>query len=362
MRQYESILCQREDFDHDNPPSRVENRSRSWGLVSGAAAGDRRHYALQPILNASQKVVGREALYRSGWDDQFDGDPDAATRIMIDNWLLYGFKDTTSRTLTFINCTCEALVSGLLTLLPPWAVLEVLETVEPDGEVVRACRRLKKLGYRISLDDFESPEKMEGLLELADFIKIDFRCTNVEERQRLRRSLRGSEATLIAEKVETEEEFLMAKREGFQLFQGFYFREKASFAMTRDAFGETRCLRLLEASAERGCSIGKLADLIAESPGIACRLLRMANWLTVGGRPVNSIRDSLKLVGRRKFRKLVLLVMLAEAATWDDLAPEALQYCEMAGLRSGVEGVPEAKEKGRKASNVITMGKSFRKQ
>jgi c-di-GMP-related signal transduction protein len=137
---------------------------------------------------------------------------------MIDNWLLYGFKDASTRTLTFLNCTRDALLSGLLTLLPKWAVLEVLETVQPDREVVKVCRRLKKLGYLISLDDFESTEKMEEMVELAGFIKIDFRNTTIYERRRLLRKLHGSKARLIAEKVETEAEFLMAKWEGFQLF------------------------------------------------------------------------------------------------------------------------------------------------
>ena len=210
MRQYASILCQQEDFDRRNPPAE-EIRNDPWGVRTGPSAGNHRHYALEPILNASRKVIGREALYRSGWEDRFDGDPDSATRIMIDNWLLYGFKDTSTRTLTFLNCTRDALLSGWLSLLPKWAVLEVLETVQPDREVVKACRRLKKLGYLISLDDFESTDKMEELVELADFIKIDFRNTTIDERSRLLRKLRGCKARLIAEKVETEAEFLMAK-------------------------------------------------------------------------------------------------------------------------------------------------------
>ena len=361
MRQYASILCQQEDFDRRNPPSE-ETRKGSWGVRAGASAGNHRHYALEPILNASRKVVGREALYRSGWEDRFDGDPDSATRIMIDNWLLYGFKDASTRTLTFLNCTRDALLSGWLTLLPKWAVLEVLETVEPDREVVKACRQLKKLGYLISLDDFESTEKMEELVELADFIKIDFRNTTIDERSRLLRKLRESKAKLIAEKVETEAEFLMAKWEGFQLFQGYYFREKASFAMTRDAFHEENCLRLLETLGQPGFAIGKLADLVCLDPGIGCRLLRMANWTSEESKPVNSLRDALKLVGKSEFRKVVLLAMLADAGSWDGVGPEFLHYCRTARLMPGAEEVRASKPKTRDGANLITMRNTNRNQ
>lgn len=357
MRQYASILCQQEDFDRRNSPSE-EIRSGSWGLRTGPSAGNHRHYALEPILNASRKVIGREALYRSGWEDRFDGDPDSATRIMIDNWLLYGFKDASTRTLTFLNCTREALLSGLLTLLPKWAVLEVLETVQPDREVVNACRRLKKLGYLISLDDFESTDKMEELVELADFIKIDFRNTTIDERSRLLRKLRGCKARLIAEKVETEAEFLMAKWEGFQLFQGFYFREKASFAMTRDAFDEANCLRLLAMLGQPGFAIGKLAELICLDPGIGCRLLRKANWMAAEGKPVNSIRDALRVVGKSEFRKMVLLAKLAEAGSWEGMGPEILQYCRTARLMPEAEGMEKSEVGTRDTANLITMRKT----
>jgi c-di-GMP-related signal transduction protein len=360
LRQYSSILCQQDDFDRRNPPP-DEIQNRPWGLRTGPSAGNHRHYALEPILNASRKVIGREALYRNGWEDRFDGDPDSATRIMIDNWLLYGFKDASTRTLTFLNCTRDALLSGLLTLLPKWAVLEVLETVQPDREVVKACRRLKKLGYLISLDDFESTDNMEELVELADFIKIDFRNTTIDERSRLLRKLRGSKARLIAEKVETEAEFLMAKWEGFQLFQGFYFREKASFAMTRDVFDEANCLRLLETLGQPGFAIGKLADLICLDPSVGCRLLRKANWMAADSKPVNAIRDALRVVGKSEFRKIVLLAMMSEAGSWDNVPPDFLHHCRIACLMPGSGGTWGSAPNSPDKANLIMMTKTNRK-
>ena len=313
-----SLRLPRETTSHY--PLLVErNGGRYLGIDPVSNASAHRHFVLQPIHDLSRTIVGYEALYRSGWTNEFDGDSDAATRIMIDNWLLFGFENLTSGHPTCLNCTREALVSGLLTLLPRSAVFEILEFVEPDNEVLKACRTLKKMGYRFSLDDFVASDKMQGFLELADFIKIDFRLTSAKERAKLMPRLRKTGATLIAEKIETEEEFRLAAWEGFHLFQGFYFRERTSFAMTRDSLNEANCMRILEMLSRTGFATNKLADLVDSEPGVACRLLRKANWMAAPESPVNTLRDALKLVGKKEFRKLVTLAVFSDIERWNDL-------------------------------------------
>jgi len=309
------------------------NGGRCLGIDPASKTDTHRYFLLQPIHDLSRTVVGYEALYRSGWTNEFDGDSDVATRIMIDNWLLFEFETLTSGHPTCLNCTREALMSGLLTLLPRSVVFEILEFVEPDDEVLKACKMLKKMGYRFSLDDFVASDKMEGFLEVADFIKIDFRLTGAKERAELMPRLRRTGATLIAEKIETEEEFRLAAWEGFHLFQGFYFHERTSFVMTKDSLNEANCLRILETLNRTGFATNKLADLIDSEPGIACRLLRRANWTADPGNPINSIRDALKLVGKREFRKLVTLAMFSDIGRWDDL-PQLL-------AQSGAAGAPK---------------------
>jgi c-di-GMP-related signal transduction protein len=328
------------DIDpQDSAGKRTEGQFSATGSASNV--NSHRYFALQPIFNPSRTAIGYEALFRAGWESQFSGDSNTATRIMIDNWLLYGYEDLTEARFTFLNCTREALVSGLLALLPPWSVFEILESVEPDEEVLQACLKLKALGYRFSLDDFDAPDRMEGFLGLADFIKIDFRLTRPKERASLLRRLKGTGATLIAEKIETEEEYRTAIWEGFQLFQGYYFLESASFALTRDSLNEKNCLRLLKLLQRPGFPIAKLTDVIGLEPGIACRLLRRANWKVGQGRPVNTYRDALAVVGKSEFQQLVMLAMFAETENWNGLPMDFLQLDQFAGRGSTSSGEPE---------------------
>jgi EAL and modified HD-GYP domain-containing signal transduction protein len=328
------------DIDSQDPAGkRTEAQFSIVGSASSAAT--HRHFALQPIFNLSRTAIGYEALFRAGWESQFSGDSNTATRIMIDNWLLYGYEDLTGSRSTFLNCTREALVSGLLSLLPQWSVFEILESVEPDEEVLQACLRLKALGYRFSLDDFDSPDRMAGFLGLADFIKIDFRLTNSKARANLMRRIKGTGAMLIAEKIETEEEYRSAVWEGFQLFQGYYFLEHASFAMTRDALDEKNGLRLLKQLQRPGFAIAKLADLIDQEPGIGCRLLRRANWRVGPGRPVNSYRDALEVVGKSEFRQIVALAMFTDLRNWNALPPELRRFDHTSAVPDSSEPEPE---------------------
>ncbi len=153
--------------------------------------------------------------------------------MMIRDWMSHGLGDLIGGCRTFLNCTREALVAGLLTLLPPSTVLELLETVEPDKEVLAACRKMKALGYQIALDDFRHCEKMEELIALADYIKVDFRLSCKEERREIIRRLKRNTATLVAEKIETNEELEMALGEGFRLFQGYYLGRPTVFSKHR---------------------------------------------------------------------------------------------------------------------------------
>jgi c-di-GMP-related signal transduction protein len=229
---------------------------------SGSDACDHRFLALQPIFNRQRKIFGYEALSRSGWDNQFTGDSDTATKMMVGDWIFYGLDQLTGGRRTFLNCTREALVRGLLTLLPPSTVLELLETVEPDKEVLAACRRMKALGYQIALDDFQHCERMEGLIALADYVKVDYRLSCKEERREIIRRLKRNAATLVAEKIETNDEFEMALEEGFRLFQGYYLGRPKVFSKCELPINDVNHIHRLDLYA-------RSKALLAEERGIS---------------------------------------------------------------------------------------------
>ena len=186
--------------------------------------GELRYVARQPILDLRGNVQAYELLFRGGPELVFRGDGEFATRTMIDNTVLFGLDKLTGSLPAFVNCTSEALIKDQVGLLPSGTtVLEILETVEPCPELIAACGRLKKLGFRLALDDFVWRPELQPLIEMADFIKIDFLISGPAERRRTIGRLKSLPVLLLAEKVETQEEYRRAQAEGFSLFQGYYF-------------------------------------------------------------------------------------------------------------------------------------------
>ena len=96
-----------------------------------ATPAPNRFLGRQPILDAERRLFGYELLYREGKTDHFSGDPEVATREVVDHWLM--LIPDPHQGAAFVNCTRTAIVDGLVTLLPPEStVVEILEDIDPD--------------------------------------------------------------------------------------------------------------------------------------------------------------------------------------------------------------------------------------
>lgn len=287
--------------------------SRGNNAADTKGSEPRRFIARQTIFDRGRNVYGYELLYRSGWENCFRGDTDDATRKMIADGALYGFAQLTHGTPSFVNCTRESLVNGLVTLLPTSTVLEILETVVGDAEVLEACERYKKMGYKLALDDFRMSEGMKGLIELADYIKVDFRLSDAAERREILSALKGKSVILVAEKVETEEEFQAAVMEGFTLFQGYFFCHPTVFSKKRAPSNGANYLYLLTALSQGDFDVVRLSILLKSEVALSIQLLRLVNSAGFGAKAeVRSLQDALVLVGETQFRKLMMNAIATE--------------------------------------------------
>jgi EAL and modified HD-GYP domain-containing signal transduction protein len=208
--------------------------------------------ARQPILDRNGGVYGYELLARSGNGNICDGsDPTAATCRTIDTSLLIGLNSLTEGRRAFINCTREILLSDMVTVLPSKVcVLEILEDVEPDREVLERCRWLRRNGYTLAMDDFTGDLKYAPFFEVAEIIKVDFLATNVLQQADFARYARRG-ITMLAEKVETREQFELAKKLGYTYFQGYFFAKPTVVSTADISLLQSTCLRILQKPSTR---------------------------------------------------------------------------------------------------------------
>jgi EAL and modified HD-GYP domain-containing signal transduction protein len=205
----------------------------------------------------------------------------------------------------FVNFTADDLLSGWAHDLPSDSlVIELLETIEVSDAVVDACRVLKQRGFRIGLDDFVYQQEWDPLLELADIVKVSFRDTPSAERQRLASWLKPRGLRLLAEQVETRDEFDEAVDFGYTYFQG-YFLFRPETVSGREIRGlRTSSLQLLNAIGQPNVPREKVENLIKRDASLSHKLLRYLNSACFGlCDSVESIRHALALLGEDNLRR-----------------------------------------------------------
>ncbi|MEY2394433.1 MAG: hypothetical protein QOF94_778 [Acidobacteriaceae bacterium] len=275
-----------------------------------------RFVARQPILDREQHVIGYEILFRNGVEDYFSADPELAARSTLDSSLLFGIATLCDNRRAFVNCTREVLFKDLITLLPPTqAVAEILETVEPEDRVIAACKRLKAAGYLIALDDFAPNDPRVPLCEYADIIKIDVRATRPEERAAMIRRFGSSKCKMLAEKIETPEEFHQARDMGFVYFQGYFFCRPELVTGREVPASQLHYVRLLEMVSRPELNAFELEKMLKQEASICYRLLRYLNSPLFGmALEVTSIRHAMAILGEREMRRWIRLVVTVGAA------------------------------------------------
>lgn len=271
--------------------------------------------ARQPIMDLRQKVFGYELLFRQGLDNYFQAtDGDKATAAVIDtSFSLIGIESLTEGKRAFINFTENLLREDMATLLPKEAVvIEILEQVHPDPAVIASCQRLKQLGYLLALDDFAFTPEYKPLIQLADIIKVDFmQIKTLEERRSVIHKVRNDRIKFLAEKVETREDFEVAKKIGYSYFQGYFFSKPVIFRTNDVPASKLSDFMILKEVNQPEPDFGRLESLIQRDVSFTYRLLKFINSAAFGLHvQIKSLRHALVMMGLKELRKWVSLYAL----------------------------------------------------
>ena len=296
-----------------------------------------RFVARQPILTADEKVFGYELLFRDGIEDFFHcSDADAASRSALNTSVLLGIDVLCDGRRAFVNCTRDILLKDYITLLPPGqTVAEILETVPADGLVVAACRRLKEAGYMIALDDFAVNDPREVLTDLADIIKVDLRATSAVDAATMVKRYGPWRCRMLAEKVETREEFMASKKADFRYFQGYFFCRPETITSHEIPANRLNYLRMLAAVSQPELDVREIENLVKGEASLCYRLLRYLNSAAFQfGAEIHSVRHAFSILGEREVRRWIRLVATLGAGQdkTSDLVLVALvraRFCEL---------------------------------
>jgi c-di-GMP-related signal transduction protein len=268
--------------------------------------------ARQPIFNRRKKIYAYELLFRTGMSNAFpdlDGET-ATTSLLSSSFFTVGIEKISGGKIAFINFTEDLLLQGTPTMFPPQNIMvEVLEDVTPSAEINAACQSLIAKGYDLALDDFVYSKEWLPLVKSAKIIKIDFMLTSMEEIEQIVKTVAPYNCKLLAEKIETYEEFQQALRMGFKYFQGYFFAKPEILKNKDISSSQLTLLQLITEINRAEFDPKTLEKLINQDVSVSFKILKYLNSAYYSRvSPISSIIQAISYLGERGIRQFVSLI------------------------------------------------------
>jgi EAL and modified HD-GYP domain-containing signal transduction protein len=269
--------------------------------------------ARQPILSRDQLLVAFELLFRNGGNKATAEvtDDASATASVISHAATLGMEQVVGTSLAFVNVDAVVLMSDFIRFLPNnRVILEILETVKATPPVVARMQELKALGFKFALDDVisQSPD-VAILMPLVDVIKIDLMGVAAGDLPALVRSLKTPGKKLLAEKVETLEQFHVCMELGFEYFQGYYFARPVILTGKKIAPSQLAIINLLELI-NSDAETKEIELAVKHDALISLNLLRLVNSAASGARNrIDSLGQALMMLGRRQLQRWLQILL-----------------------------------------------------
>lgn len=284
--------------------------------IADSAASDI-YIGRQPIYDRDLKVVAYELLYRSSENSNMAGNSDGemmTTQVVINAFMEIGFDDLVGENRAFVNMPRGFILGEHIMSLPTdRVVLEILEDIVIDDDIIAAVQNLANLGYTIALDDFVYHESLKPLVNIADIIKIDLMALSNDELESHVNTLRRDhQVKLLAEKVESKEEFERCKQLGFEYFQGYFFSKPQIIKGAKMPTNRLAILQLVAKIYEPEVTYRDLETLISQDVSLSYKLLRVINSAAYAlPKKIESMKHALTILGLKNIRNWITMIVFS---------------------------------------------------
>ena len=270
----------------------------------------------QPILDSDGALVAYELLFRDSPDNRarVHDDVQATAHVVARTIGEIGVPAVLGPHQGFVNMSRELLFDDIVHIMQPGRfVLELLENITFDDALFKRCAQLRDAGYRLALDDIvRLDDALLAALPSVDIVKVDVLAAERAHLPELASAVKRRGKVLVAEKVETRDDFAFAHKLGFDLFQGYFFARPQVLSARRASPARGPLLRLMTVLAgEPG--MRELEAELKRNPDIVLQLMRLANSSAqTRGRRVSSLREAIAATGTRQLMRWTQLLLYAD--------------------------------------------------
>lgn len=280
------------------------------------------YMARQPILDVNKQLFGYELLFRDGVANSFPAvnDDEATSKLITEHHLLLGVEKITGGHLAFINFSADTLIHHFPTSISPRSmVIEILETVPISAELLTACKELHGMGYQLALDDHDFDPKWDVFLPYIRFIKVDVQQFNLLQISKYVSRIQHHPVTLLAEKVETAQQFEQLRQMGFQLFQGYFFAKPQMLQHKKIPSNKLNLLELIAESSRVELDFARLSAIVERDLALSYKLLRFINSARFSrDQPIASLKHAMIYMGATELKKFIALLALSNLSADDN--------------------------------------------
>lgn len=302
--------------------------------------------ARQPIYTKSQDVVAFELLFRDTDGNFVEGlkDEDATLGVLLGTYSSITKGGSVQSLPCFLKVTDSFLLNNDVPELPKQNfVLEILGHSAITPEFIARVKGLAQQGYRLALADYDPRDpKFEPLLNIVHVLKLDIQLLGLDNIPPLLQRLRTYQLELLADKVETQEEFRRCLEMGFALYMGYFLSKPEPVKGKKITGNKVVLLELLTEMQRPNATAQSIEQIALHDPALTYRILRVVNSAAFNlKREISSLSHAIALLGIEQIKRWVMLFLTSTDKTKpDELTHNMLvrgRFCELLAEMLGRE-------------------------
>ncbi|HEX5329486.1 EAL and HDOD domain-containing protein [Sulfuricurvum sp.] len=280
------------------------------------------YLAKQKIFNSQGKAFAYELLFRDhpAGIKEFPSNIQATSQVLLNTLTNININELLgSGGVAFINVDEYTLTSGIIDLLDKDRfILEILETTDLNEDVLAKIKQYHKRGFKIAIDDFDCSavmiKKFTPILKYTHFLKVDVITSQQENLKNIITKIKELGIKILAEKIESEEEYKYYKEIGFDLFQGYHLHRPEVVEMNRYKDATQIIILHLLKLIKNDAQTYEIESYIKQRADLSYKLIKFINNHGHFDTRIESITQIITLLGRDKLLRWLLLYLYAEVS------------------------------------------------
>lgn len=263
----------------------------------------------QAIAKENQETFGYEILYTdNSMKDGFTDDASAANTI--ENFLSSmdsgKFLDGKTAFLTFTSNLLEKNIPKMFA--PNKLVIQIEDSLIINPYSQNLISKYKQNGYKIAVVDFEFAPRFFGILDIVDYIKVNFADKNLSV-DNIVNIGKSFGKTVIAYNIENQEAYDKAKALGCTYFQGSFVSEKTPAALKKVNYLQSNFFLLMVAVTKDEPDLDEIEGIISRDVSLTFSLLRLVNsaYFALRNR-AKSVKQALVILGLGQLKQWIYLL------------------------------------------------------